>query len=101
MNRILVLVRWVLLVASAATVPAQVVSNNVTSNRLLNAGQEPQNWLTYSGTYMSQRHSTLVQITPQNVKALEQQWVFQARSLEKFDRDALVGGGLLYPAQRT
>ena len=99
MNRILVLVRWVLLVASAATVPAQVVSNNVTSNRLLNAGQEPQNWLTYSGTYMSQRHSALVQITPQNVKALEQQWVFQARSLEKFEATPLVVDGILYTVQ--
>ena len=57
----------------------------VTFNRILNANKEPQNWLTYSGTELSQRHSLLTQITPANVKNLELQWVFQARSLEKFE----------------
>lgn len=83
----------------AVSLPAQVVSDNVTFNRLLNAAQEPQNWLTYSGNYMSQRHSPLVQITPQNVKNLEQQWVFQARSLEKFEATPLVVDGILYTVQ--
>ena len=31
----------------------------VTSERLLRAADEPQNWLTYSGGYASQRHSLL------------------------------------------
>ena len=35
----------------------------VTFERLVNAAQEPQNWLTYHGTYMSTRHSALDQIT--------------------------------------
>src|ERR1700678_82475 len=84
----------VLLLAVAASLRAQV-----TFDRLLNAGKEPQNWLTYSGTYMSQRYSTLVHITPQNVKNLEQQWVFQARSLEKFEATPLVVDGILYTVQ--
>ena len=58
----------------------------VAPDRLLNAVREPQNWLTYSGTYLSQRHTALDQITPANVKNLELQWVFQAQSLEKFAR---------------
>jgi alcohol dehydrogenase (cytochrome c) len=94
MNRILVL-----LMATAASLPAQVTSNEVTFDRMLNAAKEPQNWLTYSGTYMSQRHSPLVQITPQNVKNLEQQWVFQARSLEKFEATPLVVDGIMYTVQ--
>ena len=79
---------------AAASLPAQV-----SSNRLLNADKEPQNWLTYSGTYMSQRYSSLAQITPQNVKNLEQQWVFQARSLEKFEATPLVVDGVMYTVQ--
>ena len=43
----------------------------VSFDRLLNAGKEPQNWLTYSGSNMSQRYSPLTQITPDNVKNLE------------------------------
>lgn len=71
----------------------------VTFNRILNANKEPQNWLTYSGTELSQRHSLLTQITPANVKNLELQWVFQARSLEKFEATPLVVDGVLYTVQ--
>ena len=50
----------------------------VTSQRLVNATTEPQNWLTYSGSYWSQRFSTLDQITPANVRNLKLQWVYQS-----------------------
>ena len=37
--------------------------------RILHAGTaEPQNWLTYSGNYASQRYSNLSQITPDNAR---------------------------------
>jgi alcohol dehydrogenase (cytochrome c) len=78
---------------------AGALSAQVPFDRILNANQEPQNWLTYSGTNMSQRHSALKQITPENVKNLEQQWVFQARSLEKFEATPLVVDGVLYTVQ--
>jgi alcohol dehydrogenase (cytochrome c) len=67
--------------------------------RLLGAGQEPQNWLTYSGTFMSQRHSALAQITPQNANDLVLKWVFQARSLEKHEVTPLVVDGIMYTVQ--
>jgi alcohol dehydrogenase (cytochrome c) len=71
----------------------------VSFDRILAAGNEPQNWLTYSGTTMSQRYTTLAQITPQNVKNLELQWMFQARSLEKYEATPLVVDGILYTVQ--
>jgi len=86
--------RVLLLVLAAGVLPAQV-----TFNRILNANQEPQNWLTYSGTVLSQRHSMLTQITPDNVKNLELQWAFQARSLEKFEATPLVVDGIMYTVQ--
>ena len=75
------------------------VWGQVTYNRILDAGKEPQNWLTYSGSYLSQRYSPLTQITPANVKDLELQWVFQAHSLEKFETTPLVVDGILYTVQ--
>lgn len=51
----------------------------VTPQRLLHASDEPQNWLTYSGTYASQRYSLLDQVNATNVKNLELKWVFQAQ----------------------
>jgi alcohol dehydrogenase (cytochrome c) len=86
--------RTVLLISIAGSLSAQV-----SFDRLLNAPKEPQNWLTYSGSNMSQRYSPLTQVTPENVKNLELQWVYQARSLEKFEATALVVDGILYTVQ--
>jgi len=71
----------------------------VTFDRILNAEKEPQNWLTYSGNVNGQRHSGLKQITPANAKNLELQWVWQAKSLEKFETTALVVDGVLYTVE--
>src|SRR6202162_1193796 len=71
----------------------------VSFERQVNAAKEPQNWLTYSGNLMSQRYSSLDQITPQNAKNLELKWVFQARSLEKFEATPLVVDGVMYTVQ--
>ncbi|HTB16860.1 MAG TPA: PQQ-dependent dehydrogenase, methanol/ethanol family [Bryobacteraceae bacterium] len=75
------------------------VWGQVSFDRILASGNEPQNWLTYSGSTMSQRYTTLNQITPQNIKNLELQWQFQARSLEKFEATPLVVDGILYTVQ--
>jgi alcohol dehydrogenase (cytochrome c) len=76
-----------------------VHAQQVSFERLLRAADEPQNWLTYSGTYASQRHSLLRQLTPANVKNLEQKWIFQAESLEKFETTPLVVDGIMYFTQ--
>ena len=60
-----------------ASLYLQAQAPNITYERLTRAAKEPQNWLTYSGTYMSQRYSTLNQINPSNVKTLEQKWAYQ------------------------
>jgi alcohol dehydrogenase (cytochrome c) len=86
-------------IAIVVTVAAASLQAQVTFDRILRAGQEPQNWLTYSGSVLSQRHSALTQITPDNVKNLELQWVFQARSLEKYEATSIVADGVLYTVQ--
>jgi alcohol dehydrogenase (cytochrome c) len=85
-----------IVVAAAASLDAQQA---VTSDRILNAAKEPQNWLTYSGHYNGQRYSLLDQITPANVRDLELAWVFQVRSLgggDKFEATPIVNNGVLY-----
>ena len=71
----------------------------VTFDRILRADKEPQNWLTYSGSTLSQRYSQLTQITPANVRNLKLQWAFQARSIEKFESTPLVVDGTMYLTQ--
>jgi len=74
-------------------------SQQISFERILQANKEPENWLTYSGTTFSQRHSLLTQVTTANVKNLELQWIYQARSLEKFEATPLVVDGVMYTVQ--
>src|SRR5438477_12902168 len=89
-------IRGALVLIGFAAVSLQA---QVTFDRLLHTDREPQNWLTYSGNVLGQRYSLLNQITTGNVKNLELQWVWQAKSLEKFETTALVQDGILYTIQ--
>ena len=66
------------------------------SPALSDAVREPQNWLTYNGSYASTHYSTLDQIRSDNVSALELKWVWQANSLEKIEATPLVVDGVMY-----
>ncbi len=92
-------VRLIVLVALFGCLSSPIWSRQISFERILGANKEPENWLTYSGTTFSQRHSLLGRITAANVKNLELQWIFQARSLEKFEATALVVDGIMYTVQ--
>ena len=79
---------------AAASLQAQV-----SFERILHSDREPQNWLSYSRTPTNQRYSPLTQITTANVKNLQLQWIWQARSLEKFEATPLVVDGVMYTVQ--
>ncbi len=68
----------------------------ITYDRLLNAAQEPQNWITYSGRYSGWRYSTLNQINTSNASRLVMQWAFQVGDLGQFETTPLVVDGILY-----
>src|SRR5436305_4418510 len=81
------------LAAFLAAAPSRA---QVQFDRILRANNEPQNWLTYSGSTMSQRYSLLNEITPANVRGLELKWIYQVQSLEKFEATPLVVDGVMY-----
>src|SRR5438309_3640518 len=91
--------RRLLLVLAAVSASLAPLRGQVSFDRILGAANEPENWLTYSGSTLSQRYSLLNQITPANVSDLELQWIYQARSLEKFEATALVVDGIMYTVQ--
>jgi alcohol dehydrogenase (cytochrome c) len=62
----------------AAAGSAPPVAARVTFDRIRDARNEPQNWLTYYGAYDGQRFSTLDQIDASNVRNLRPAWSFQA-----------------------
>ena len=70
--------------------------NLVTSERLVNALKEPENWLTYWGDYSGIRHRELKQINTSNVKDLRLEWMFQTGVAGAFQAVPLVVNGVMY-----
>ncbi len=54
------------------------------------------NWPSYNGDYSGQRHSTLRQITRENVKDLRAQWVFHSRNSNLLEATPVVFNGVLF-----
>jgi alcohol dehydrogenase (cytochrome c) len=68
--------------------------------RILNAASEPQNWMTYNGSYMSQRHSQLDQITRDNVDDLELRWMLPNQVFGAWQSNPIVVDGIMYVTER-
>lgn len=69
----------------------------VTPARLLDAAAEPDDWLTYTGTYAGIRHSALDQVNPDNAAQLGIRWVHQFEGNARLvEATPLVNGGVMY-----
>jgi alcohol dehydrogenase (cytochrome c) len=77
-------------------VAVSVARAQVTTERLLNSGKEPQNWLMYSGDYAGRRFSLLEQINTANAGGLVPKWAYQTMAGGKFETTPLVVDGILY-----
>ena len=82
---------WVVILLFPSAARAQV-----SYDRIVRAHSEPQNWLTYSGTYSSQRFSSLREITTENVSQLKVAWVYQVRKPGLVETTPLVVDGVMY-----
>ncbi len=66
-----------LAVLSMSGLESLSAQSGVPYERIRDAASEPESWLTYSGTYDSQRFSSLDQIDRSNVGDLKARWVYQ------------------------
>jgi len=64
--------------------------------RLVNADQEPENWLMYSGTLDSQRYSLLDEINIDNIDQLEMKWAYQIPVIDRAETVPLVVDGIMF-----
>ncbi|MXY16706.1 MAG: PQQ-binding-like beta-propeller repeat protein, partial [Acidobacteria bacterium] len=94
------MLRCTLLTAALGALLATDAAAQVSFERLRAAAEEPHNWLTYSGTYFSQRYSELDQVTPANVADLSMQWMYQARVAGTWQASPVVVDGVMYLTQR-
>ena len=68
----------------------------VTWERLVNAADEPHNWLMYNGTLDSKRFSRLDQVDRTNVADLELKWAYNIRQLDRTETTPLVVDGVMF-----
>ena len=68
----------------------------VTWDRLVNAKNEPHNWLMYSGTLDAQRHSILDAVNVSNVDELELKWAYQIPEIDRAETVPLVVDGIMF-----
>jgi alcohol dehydrogenase (cytochrome c) len=70
-------------------------AGDVTFERLLNAPEDPNNWLMYLRTYKGWRYSPLDQINRKNVQKLVPVWAFQP-GVNDFEATPLAVDGIMY-----
>ena len=89
-----------LVVVGVSLLASYHLQAQVPFDRLLRATDQPADWVTYNGTYSSQRYSRLDQITPANVNELESKWVLQNQVFGAWQSNPLVVDGIMYLTQR-
>ena len=90
---------WLLAACAAAALCAVGTGQGwaVDPARIVAAEQNPNDWLTYHGSYKSYHYSPLEQINPNNVKDLGVAWThFPGRATRGVQSMPLVADGILY-----
>ena len=89
--------------ALAFSVHAADYQMTANRDRLLNAQNEPQNWLMMNGDYGSQRYSKLTQINRDNVKNLRMVWALALGGMQdvgangpESEVNPLIDNGFMY-----
>jgi alcohol dehydrogenase (cytochrome c) len=86
------MIRLLFLLAMLTSVTAY---GQVPFERIVNAGHEPRNWLTYSGNYAGHRYSELSEIDRKSVASLKVAWAVQMPS-SRTETTPIAIDGILY-----
>jgi glucose dehydrogenase len=91
------------LLALAGALPAAEYKLTVSRERLVNAQNEPQNWLMMNGDYGATRYSRLTQINRDNVKNLRMVWALALGGMQDVGQNGpeeevnpLIDNGFMY-----
>jgi alcohol dehydrogenase (cytochrome c) len=78
----------------AIALPGTLLAQGVDAQTLLHPPAD--SWPGYDGDYSGRRHSSLTQITPQNVKNMGLAWAFQTDQTAPIKSSPLLADGILY-----
>ena len=82
------------LMMAAIGSPGPMLAQGVDAQMLLHPPVD--SWPSYHGDYSGRRHSSLTQITPQNVRNLSLAWAFQTEQPAEIKSSPLLVDGILY-----
>ena len=89
--------------ALTASQPAAQYKMTVNKERLINAANEPQNWLMMNGDYSSTRYSKLTQVNRENVKDMRLMWALALGGMQDVGQNGpeaeinpLIDSGFMY-----
>src|SRR5439155_23121330 len=88
--------RQVSIVAALCVLAFAPMRAQVSAKRLANAAAEPGQWLMYSGSYRSERFSSLAQISTENVGRLRPVWVYQPPGSGSLETTPVVADNIMY-----
>src|SRR2546430_15053765 len=77
---------------------ARLSTQGRTADQML-TNPDPKDWLTYGGTYNSQRYSSLKQITAANASRLQAKWVYHVDGASGMEQTPVVANGVMYISQ--
>ena len=102
-SRARVTLTWALVVAASVVTVGGQYTITVNEDRLINAQNEPQNWLLMNGDYGSRRYSKLTQINRENVGNLRMVWALALGGMQDVGQNGpeaqvnpLVDNGFMY-----
>src|ERR1700730_3312476 len=78
----------------AIATPGVMLAQGVDEQMLLHPPGD--SWPGYAGDYFRRRHTSLAQITPENVKNLSLAWAFQTNQIAQIKSSPLLVDGILY-----
>ena len=81
---------------AAVSVDSVTDAHGLSFARLAHAEREPQNWLTYWGSYRAEHFSELKQIDRHNVSGLQAQWALPMPGSSPVESTPLVVDGVMY-----
>src|SRR5689334_23678147 len=91
------------MLALTGALPAAEYKITVSRERLINAQNEPQNWLMMNGDYSSQRYSKLTQINRDNIKKMRLVWALALGGMQDVGQNGpesevnpLIDNGFMY-----
>lgn len=94
--KIKALVLSILVFLIPLTTFAETTATVVNGNRLLEAEEDPANWLSYGRSYNNQNFSPLKKINTSTVKRLVPKWIYQTGVQGSFQTQPLVADGVMY-----